>query len=704
SLVEHQLCLKEGRLEALSDVFLVDHAWTTRFDKAEDELNEVPGLLNRMESLTGIYEPTEEISAMPETTSLDATMSINAPVVASQAGVSEEKARDLLRRTRGDIVDAIVLANDESAGTDSAQKEIQNTILEQLSGKDGASDQQALEWTTRKYSCAQYSLDDGDQLDAIDISVPIPPYVKRGDIKCKFSQKHILLSISDNVVVDGDFHADVSSEEATWTLDKGLLVITLIKKRPEHWPVAIIGERHISPKAHKKHILHIYSELWRYFQGYDYAARGLDRNSLVKYTNWYIQDEVGLAIGHSDSPNVRSLPFIYLDNQGNTMPFNIVWPIESITQGQPLTRDYCPRWLTSPEQRKGYLQAVFKGPKQPVLDAYKALVEEWSKVAGSAGKACLTATPVLSALAKNVYVFGASDKTKKDIEEAGLCFTGSADSADVVFDNGDEIAGKTTSKHPLNSVFSSDEITVKAFQAIVGAKQWLCPGFDMKSQICEFIGAALMDSNSWWLLRSGQAERGILSQTMLTNDWAAAVRHVDVGYTTAVKCALPAISSNHFYVVEKRALLTPNNELYIWGKDIQIYRHEIRMNEKDPDPYQALAAAEKVPKDILAQLIVKQFGKGAFDKLDRDADAIVADVIRLLLNEGNSDNRNFGLFSFAFTLGRHYDAISPFLYRVKPVSVLTGFDDNEKTMPIVPAVVAALSGRADPGCWRQIKS
>ncbi|KAJ2550518.1 hypothetical protein EV175_004034, partial [Coemansia sp. RSA 1933] len=529
----------------------------------------------------------------------------------------------------------------------------------------------------------------------------------RSDVKCRASTKHLLVSVTGNAVIDGDLHADISFEEATWTIEGSVLTVSLVKKNPGYWPVAVIGECHISPIAHNKHILRVCSDLWRYFQGYDYVAQSVDQQLLVKRTNWYIQDEVGLAIGHSDSPNVRSLPFIYVDKQGRMVPFNIVWPIRSIVKGQVLSRDYCPRWLAGSEQRNGYLHAIFRGPTQFALDAYKTLVEGWTKVAEKAKRAPLTKAAVSSAQAKRVYVCDVPIEIRTEVESAGLCFADTVDSADIVFDNVAEIDGKVTSKHPLSSIFGSSEITVKALQAIVGAKEWLCPGFDMKSQVCEFIGAALMDSNSWWLLSSDQAGgQGIQSpQVIFTNDWVAAVRHMDVGYTTVVKCVPPAIASNHIYSIEKRALLTPDNRLYIWSKKTWAYRQTIQMDEKNPEPYQALPAAEQVSEATLTDILSKQFGKGAFAKLSRDADAIVADIVCLMLGEGSSDGKSFGLFGFTFALGRrHYDTLAPFLHQIKPVSFSDRFDGNDGKTTVIPEVVAALSGRADPSCWRQIEN
>ena len=52
---------------------------------------------------------------------------------------------------------------------------------------------------------------------------------------------------------------------------------------------------------------------------------------------WYIMDEFGSRVQHSDSPTIRMVPFYYIPSQ---MTFTIMWPIKAMTVGDEVTRDY----------------------------------------------------------------------------------------------------------------------------------------------------------------------------------------------------------------------------------------------------------------------------------------------------------------------------------------------------------------------------
>ena len=59
---------------------------------------------------------------------------------------------------------------------------------------------------------------------------------------------------------------------------------------------------------------------------------------------WYVQDEVGSAISHSDKPNMRSVPFMYSPKNSptdeDTLPYNIMWPVSDIKCNDGIYRDY----------------------------------------------------------------------------------------------------------------------------------------------------------------------------------------------------------------------------------------------------------------------------------------------------------------------------------------------------------------------------
>jgi len=64
---------------------------------------------------------------------------------------------------------------------------------------------------------------------------------------------------------------------------------------------------------------------------------------LDESSTWYINDEVGSMIPHSDDPNVKLIPFLYAPNfklDSEVQAFSILWPVKDIPAGGQLLRDY----------------------------------------------------------------------------------------------------------------------------------------------------------------------------------------------------------------------------------------------------------------------------------------------------------------------------------------------------------------------------
>jgi hypothetical protein len=77
------------------------------------------------------------------------------------------------------------------------------------------------------------------------------------------------------------------------------------------------------------------------------------------YNLWYITDEVGLAIRHSNSPNVKMVPFLYLKD-GILMGYSVFWPTRKISNGDMITRDALPVALKNELHRDIYSNVIFK--------------------------------------------------------------------------------------------------------------------------------------------------------------------------------------------------------------------------------------------------------------------------------------------------------------------------------------------------------
>jgi tubulin--tyrosine ligase-like protein 12 len=58
---------------------------------------------------------------------------------------------------------------------------------------------------------------------------------------------------------------------------------------------------------------------------------------------WYVNDELGSSIPHSDKPKVKLVPFLYAPNNkldDKVVSYTLMWPLEEINEGDTITRDY----------------------------------------------------------------------------------------------------------------------------------------------------------------------------------------------------------------------------------------------------------------------------------------------------------------------------------------------------------------------------
>ena len=86
----------------------------------------------------------------------------------------------------------------------------------------------------------------------------------------------------------------------------------------------------ISVRAKNMHTLPVYDKIWKYCNNYRLVRPGVMDEEPI----FYINDEVGSAITHSDDPNVCMAPFIWIpDCDGeykNARTITLMWAIKEI--------------------------------------------------------------------------------------------------------------------------------------------------------------------------------------------------------------------------------------------------------------------------------------------------------------------------------------------------------------------------------------
>eukprot|EP00026_Physarum_polycephalum_P001186 Phypoly_transcript_01187.p1 GENE.Phypoly_transcript_01187~~Phypoly_transcript_01187.p1 ORF type:complete len:718 (+),score=105.98 Phypoly_transcript_01187:1437-3590(+) len=289
--------VKEGvSVEAHSDVFLIDHAWTTTLATAKKQLRSIPGLLERMEGLMmlPVGEDDEENDGTEE------------------AEENGEKAESEENEDAEDGTDP-----DKPLGTDLAARIADLSI-----------------------SSRSLSLE-GLQLPQLQLSA-------EDYLRCK-SIKHLDLQGNDF----SDFAA----------MSQALLNFPSLESIMVDFPFAFMF--YYIPSLQKingftrqdieKRVEAVCANMWKYNQYYSMGTQSGEEEASV----WYIMDELGSRIRHSDSPNLKIVPFFFAER---AVSYSLAWPIQDIHGGDIATRDFLP-------SRSGT-------QKQLILDAVWGTVEE----------------------------------------------------------------------------------------------------------------------------------------------------------------------------------------------------------------------------------------------------------------------------------------------------------------------------------------
>lgn len=92
----------------------------------------------------------------------------------------------------------------------------------------------------------------------------------------------------------------------------------------------------------------VLNEMWKYNQSFSLNSGSIEDRMPV----WYIMDEVGSAINHSDDPNFRTVPFLYLP-EGIT--YTLLFPIKDVDYDEEVTRDFVEGQTNDQKKRRALL-------------------------------------------------------------------------------------------------------------------------------------------------------------------------------------------------------------------------------------------------------------------------------------------------------------------------------------------------------------
>ncbi|XP_013135761.1 PREDICTED: tubulin--tyrosine ligase-like protein 12 [Papilio polytes] len=90
--------------------------------------------------------------------------------------------------------------------------------------------------------------------------------------------------------------------------------------------------------------------IWRY--AHTYAISGSEFSVEDRVPVWYVLDLLGFGIIHSDNPNFRAVPFIYVPHQ---LTYTLLFPIENVEEGDTITVNFVEGHYPDSKQREAML-------------------------------------------------------------------------------------------------------------------------------------------------------------------------------------------------------------------------------------------------------------------------------------------------------------------------------------------------------------
>ena len=103
-------------------------------------------------------------------------------------------------------------------------------------------------------------------------------------------------------------------------------------------------------KTNEEKIEFVLSEMWRYNMFFTFNVNSTSVEERMPI--WFMMDEVGSSINHSDEPNFRIVPFIYLPEG---VIYTLLFPIKDVESGEEVTRDFVEGQTSDLKKRRALL-------------------------------------------------------------------------------------------------------------------------------------------------------------------------------------------------------------------------------------------------------------------------------------------------------------------------------------------------------------
>ncbi|CAA7395629.1 unnamed protein product [Spirodela intermedia] len=323
----------------------------------------------------------------------------------------------------------------------------------------------------------------------------------------------------------------------------------------------------------------IISAMWLYLMTYRLA----DEEKIDETPVWYVMDELGSALRHSDKANFRVTPFLYLPNGklGSAISFSVLWPTRDVVKGEECTRDFL-FGIGEDKQRSARLTAWFHTPENYFIQEFKRYSEQLlSRRLPSPPLEAPTTTSVLPVDGHPLCVYTDIPQVEEYLTRPEFVLTTDPKDAEIIWtslqvdEEVKNVLGLSqrhyVNQFPFEACLVMKHHLAETIHKAQGSPDWLQPTYDLESQLSELIGDYCLrrrdGSDNLWILKPWNMARTI--DTTVTGDLAAIIRLMETGPKICQKyIERPALFQQKKFDLRYIVLVRSMNPVEIFLSDV----------------------------------------------------------------------------------------------------------------------------------------
>ncbi|OVA10335.1 Tubulin-tyrosine ligase/Tubulin polyglutamylase [Macleaya cordata] len=623
---QRKLLLTSDFMEKESQVFLIDHAWTFRLSDARKQLQEIPGLAQRMASLMcvdlDLTSDSEEVNLECKDVHENDTKGKLEEIIETEIHEAQEKGSDdvmWLELDELDIDDAMLSSLDLSnkfpnlvalslfgnklQNAETVVQEVskfknlralwlnENPVLQNCDGQMEDAILQGIQRLeiynscfTNKFSqwalgfcggiygkdnpgCFDYTVRPLESVTSLDLSnrcihnllnetfspteLPSLSYLNlRGNPLDQNSVTDLLKLLKEFTCLRS-LEVDIPGPLGRSAIEILESLPSLSKMNGVSASKILETGKHVIDSMLQPHLPkwtpddsladRVIGAMWLYLMTYRLA----DEEKIDETSVWYVMDELGSALRHSDEPNFRVSPFLFMaeGKLASAISFTVLWPTQNVNKGEECTRDFL-FGIGEDKQRSARLRAWFHTPQSYFIQEYGKYCQQLGS-RSSVSTSLSAEVPSTGSLIRKdgslLRVYTDIPQVDEFLTRSEFVLTNDPKDADIIWTymQVDEEVKKATgitdrqyiNQFPFEACLVMKHHLAATVQKAYGSPEWLQPTYNLETHLSQLIGDYSVRErdrlDNLWILKPWNMARTI--DTTVTSDISAIIRLMETG-------------------------------------------------------------------------------------------------------------------------------------------------------------------------------